>query len=78
MSINRKDFGAYSLYTIENAGGAKLSVTDCGATVQSIMMPDRNGVLGDVVVGFDVGGLDYALQDVFVRERGPWVCRRRK
>ena len=53
MSINRKDFGAYSLYTIENAGGAKLSVTDCGATVQSIMMPDRNGVLGDVVVGFD-------------------------
>ena len=53
MSVTRNGFGEYYLYTIENAQGARLEVTDLGATVRSIVMPDRNGVMGDVVLGYD-------------------------
>ena len=53
MSVTRSRFGEYFLYTIENARGARLEVTDLGATVRSIVMPDRNGVMGDVVLGYD-------------------------
>ena len=53
MSITRSGFGEYCLYTIENSQGARLEVTDLGATVRSIVMPDRNGVMGDVVLGYD-------------------------
>ena len=53
MSITRSSFGEYYLYTIENAQGARLEVTDLGATVRSIVVPDRNGVMSDVVLGYD-------------------------
>ncbi len=53
MSVMKSGFGAYTLYTIKNAAGASVSVTDLGAAVQSIVVPDRNGVLGDVVLGYD-------------------------
>ena len=53
MSVEKSGFGAYTLYTIKNAAGASVSVTDLGAAVQSIIVPDRNGVLGDVVLGYD-------------------------
>lgn len=52
--IYEKNFGKdYTLYTIESKNGIKVSVTDLGATVQSIATPDRNGVFGDVVLGYD-------------------------
>lgn len=53
MLITRSRFGEYYLYTVENSRGARLEVTDLGATVRSILMPDRNGVMGDVVLGYD-------------------------
>lgn len=53
MSVEKSGFGAYTLYTIKNAAGASVSVTDLGAAVQSIIVPDRNGVLDDVVLGYD-------------------------
>ena len=53
MSVEKSGFGAYTLYTIKNPAGASVSVTDLGAAVQSIIVPDRNGVLGDVVLGYD-------------------------
>ena len=53
MSVIKSRFGDYSLFKIENINGASVSVTDLGASVQSILMPDRNGVLGDVVLGYD-------------------------
>lgn len=53
MSVKRSRFGEYYLYTIENSQGSKLEVTDLGATVRSILMPDRNGIMGDVVLGYD-------------------------
>lgn len=53
MSVKRSRFGDCYLYTIENSKGARLEVTDLGATIRSIIMPDRNGVMGDVVLGYD-------------------------
>jgi aldose 1-epimerase len=41
------------LYTLTNAKGMQVAITPWGATVVSIKVPDRNGVLGDVVLGFD-------------------------
>jgi len=39
-------------YTITNAGGASVVLTNIGAGVVSINVPDRNGKLGDVVLGY--------------------------
>jgi aldose 1-epimerase len=44
---------AVALYTLTNAKGMQVSITPWGATVVSIMVPDRNGKFGDVVLGFD-------------------------
>lgn len=41
-----------SLYTIEN-GGITATVTDLGATLVSLLVPDAQGNLADVVLGFD-------------------------
>lgn len=41
------------LYTLTNAKGAEARIATYGATVVSLKVPDRSGVLGDVVAGFD-------------------------
>lgn len=41
------------LYTLTNAQGMEVCITDFGARIVSIMVPDRAGVLRDVVLGFD-------------------------
>jgi aldose 1-epimerase len=41
------------LYTLTNAHGMKVTITNFGGTVTSILVPDRTGKLGDVVLGFD-------------------------
>lgn len=59
MSIIREPFGQLpsgdkiDLYTIKNKNGASIRVSTLGAGLVSIMMPDRNGVLGDVILGYD-------------------------
>lgn len=59
MKITSKAFGVDSHnhpvteYTITNTAGAAVSVMDLGATVTRILMPDKNGSLGDVVLGYD-------------------------
>lgn len=40
-------------YTMENAGGMKVSCIDYGAVIVNIITPDANGVMKDVVLGFD-------------------------
>ena len=40
------------LYTLENASGAFVRVTDYGGIVTSITVPDRNGKLTDVALGW--------------------------
>lgn len=42
-----------TLYTFENAGGMKMSVTDYGATLVRVLVPGENGELLDVVLGHD-------------------------
>jgi aldose 1-epimerase len=46
------DEGAVEKYTLTNSSGMEVSVLTYGATVQSILVPDRNGTLGNVVLGF--------------------------
>lgn len=53
MAVTGSRFGDYTLFKIENKKGSSVSITDLGASVQSILVPDRNGVLGDVVLGYD-------------------------
>jgi aldose 1-epimerase len=41
------------LYTLANAHGAEARITNYGGIVVSLKMPDRNGVMGNVVAGLD-------------------------
>jgi aldose 1-epimerase len=41
-----------SLFTLQNASGMKAALTNYGATVTSLYVPDRNGNFDDVVLGF--------------------------
>ena len=58
MSVTKSDFGktrdgrAVSLYTIDN-GRIKVSITDFGANVVSLFVPDDKGEVKDIVHGFD-------------------------
>jgi aldose 1-epimerase len=57
--IKRSVFGkmadgmSVDLYTLTNSKGMQVSITQYGARVVSILVPDRHGELGDVVLGFD-------------------------
>jgi aldose 1-epimerase len=48
-----EDFDSIELYTLENKNGAKVQITNFGAIVTSIVVPDRDGNLGDVALGYD-------------------------
>ncbi len=41
------------IYTLHNKNGMDARITDYGATLLALLVPDRNGRLGDVVLGFD-------------------------
>lgn len=41
------------LYTLKNSRGARISVSDFGALLVSVEVPDRNGKFRDVVLGYD-------------------------
>lgn len=59
MSIKKSVFGKLKdgkeveLYTITNKSGASVSLMTLGGGIHSINVPDKNGKLGDVVLGFD-------------------------
>lgn len=63
MSVTISDFGktkegkTINLYTIEN-GGMKAKVTNFGAILVSLCLPNINGGCDDIVLGFD-NGEDY-------------------
>ena len=44
---------ATDLYTLKNANGMEVCITNFGARIVSIMVPDKNGEMKDVVLGFD-------------------------
>ncbi len=41
------------MLTLKNTGGYQVTLLETGGAIQSILMPDRNGVPGDIVLGFD-------------------------
>jgi aldose 1-epimerase len=59
MSVSVKSFGKdksgspLHLYTIENGNGMTVSVSDIGATLVSVKVPDKDGKRIDVVLGYD-------------------------
>ena len=40
-------------YIMKNPAGSSVAVTDYGARYVSVFVPDRNGELKDIVIGFD-------------------------
>jgi aldose 1-epimerase len=48
-----KDGQTVDLYTLTNRNGMEVSITPYGGRVVSLVVPDRHGKLGDVVLGFD-------------------------
>ncbi len=44
---------AVSVYLLENKNGASVRVTDYGAALVSIIVPDKNGGMQDVLLGYD-------------------------
>ena len=42
-----------ALYTLTNANGMEVCITNFGGRIVSIMVPDNNGKMQDVVLGFD-------------------------
>jgi len=41
------------LYTLENKNGMVVKITNYGAIITQVIVPDRNGKMGDVVLGYD-------------------------
>jgi len=58
-SMEKKVFGTTAdgktaeLYTLKNKNGMQVSITNFGATVVSIMVPDKAGKTADVALGYD-------------------------
>jgi len=67
MGITKKTFGKtgdgekVDLYTLTNANGLQLKVATYGGIVTELLVPDRNGRLGDIVLGYD--NLDDYIKD---------------
>lgn len=58
MEINKETFGKIDgqevdLYTLSNPSGSSIQITNYGGIVTSINMPDKNGKIDDVVLGYD-------------------------
>lgn len=61
MTISKQAWGKLNgrpvhLYTLANAAGLRMAVTDYGARVVSLSVPDRQGRLEDVVLGYETLG----------------------
>jgi aldose 1-epimerase len=50
---NMADGTPVDLYTLTNANGVEIKLSNYGGIVVSLMVPDRNGAFEDVVLGFD-------------------------
>ncbi len=59
MSITKSKFGVtlsgdtISIYEIKNENGIKALVSEYGAILVSLIVPDKNGIMKDVVLGYD-------------------------
>ena len=53
-----------TLYTLDNKNGMQIAVSDYGATLVKVLVPDREGKLVDVVLGYD-DAAGYEVGDKF-------------
>lgn len=58
MKVEKELFGEFEgkkvdLYTLTNAKGLEMKVTTYGGIVTSLKVPDRNGKMGDIVLGYN-------------------------
>jgi aldose 1-epimerase len=59
-SINKATFGKMpdgvpvEIYTLKNGSGMEVQIMTLGGTITSLKIPDKNGRLDDVVLGYDV------------------------
>lgn len=59
MKIEKQAFGQLEdgtivdLYTLINSNGMRVEITNYGGIITSLWVPDKNGKLGDVVLGYD-------------------------
>lgn len=59
MSVAKKNFGKnkkgqdVTLYSIENKNGMTAQVMDFGAILVNLLVPDKNGKIDDIVLGYD-------------------------
>lgn len=59
VKVSKTPFGSTSdgtavdLFTLENANGMQAKITNYGGIVTQLHVPDQNGKLGDVVLGYD-------------------------
>jgi len=58
VSVKKEDFGSFEniqvfKFCLVNANGAELHLISYGAAIQGIRVPDREGQLADVVLGFN-------------------------
>lgn len=59
MNITKKHFGRTPdgaevyLYTLTSDLGLEVSIINYGGAITSLKVPDRHGVLGDIVLGYE-------------------------
>jgi aldose 1-epimerase len=59
MSVRKEPFGqttdgkGVDIYTLTNANGLRARITNYGAILVSLEVPDRNGKLADITLGYD-------------------------
>src|SRR3954454_5479336 len=63
------------LYTIRNASGMVVKITNWGAKIQQILVLDKAGALGDVALGYDSIDQLQAAQGALAAFIGPYANR---
>jgi aldose 1-epimerase len=62
-TIKASDFSSIKLHTLKNKNDMMVQITNYGATITSIVVPDRDGKLADVALGYNtvedyINGID--------------------
>jgi aldose 1-epimerase len=66
---------AATLFTLRNAQGMKIAISDLGATLVSWLAPDRAGRLGDILLGHDTPAAYHAATAYLGATVGRWANR---
>ena len=78
MEIEQQIWGATSegeavvLYTLRNAAGAEVRLCNVGAAVVSILVPDRDGHLADVALGYKDSAVISAIRPCAAKASAAW------